>query len=224
MLDSAGIKRFYDRFGARQDSQAFYEDAALDLLFEHSDFAGSSTVAEFGCGTGRFAQRILAAAPSASYVGFDVSATMLDLTRGRLASFGSRARTQPLEPGAVTLPLAAHSVDRLVSTYVLDLLSGPQITGFLQDAQRVLTPNGRLCLVSLTTGGGVLTRAVSTLWKIVYRLRPAAVGGCRPLRLAPVCAAWGWRALHHETVVRWGLTSEVLTAGPPDPGVAGPAT
>lgn len=215
MLDPQAVKRFYDRFGARQDSQAFYEDAALDSIFAHSDFAGSTSIAEFGCGTGRFAVRILAAAPTASYVGFDVSTTMLDLTRRRLAPFGPRARVEQLEPGTVTLPLASRSVDRVLCVYVLDILSAEQVAGFLEDAERVLVPTGRLCLGCLTVGRGALTALVSGLWTLAYRLRPSAVGGCRPIRIAPACQARAWRISHHETVSRWGLTSEVLVATPP---------
>jgi len=210
MLESTAVKRFYDRFGARQDRQGFYEDAALDILYDRSDFAGASAIAEFGCGTGRFAQRILAASPAASYTGFDVSTTMLDLARQRLQRFGARAKAEQLAPGTVTLPLGARSVDRLVSTYVLDLLSEQQVAGFLREAERVLRVNGRLCLVSLTPGTGMFPALVSGMWTLAYRLRPAAVGGCRPIQLAPAFEAGLWSRYHQERVVRWGITSEVL--------------
>jgi ubiquinone/menaquinone biosynthesis C-methylase UbiE len=214
MLDPEAVRAFYDRFGVRQDRQAFYEDAALESLSDHSDFAAASAIAEFGCGTGRFAHRILAASPAASYVGFDVSTTMLGLARQRLQPFGARSRVEQLEPGTVTLPLAAGSVDRLVSTYVLDLLPEPQIAEFLREAQRVLTPSGRLCVASLTVGRGLIPGVLSRLWTLVYRVRPDAVGGCRPIQLGPACDAQAWQRLHHERVVRWGVTSEVLVAAP----------
>jgi hypothetical protein len=44
-------KAFYDRFGARQDGQAFYEDGALQELVRHARFAHAREVVEFGCGT-----------------------------------------------------------------------------------------------------------------------------------------------------------------------------
>jgi ubiquinone/menaquinone biosynthesis C-methylase UbiE len=215
MLDSLAAKEFYDRFGARQDRQAFYEDAALETLFSHADFGVASAIAEFGCGTGRFAQRILRAAPAATYVGFDISSTMLGLTRQRLGPFGARASAEQLAPGTVTLPLAAGSVDRLVSTYVLDLLPNEQIAAFLSEAERVLAPSGYLCLVSLTPGSRILPRVVSGLWMLAFRLHPATVGGCRPIRLAPFCADGAWQMRYHQTLVRWSITSEVLVATRP---------
>ena len=53
-------RRVYDRIGAGQDSQAFYEDRATRLLIRHGAFERARSVLEFGCGTGRFAARLLA--------------------------------------------------------------------------------------------------------------------------------------------------------------------
>lgn len=59
VLTRSQARRFYDHFGAKQDSQAFYEDAALDDLMRHADCAQAQSVFEFGCGTGRFAAQLL---------------------------------------------------------------------------------------------------------------------------------------------------------------------
>jgi hypothetical protein len=54
MLSHEEARAFYDWFGARQDSQRFYEDPALCDLLGHADFGEARSVFEFGCGTGRF--------------------------------------------------------------------------------------------------------------------------------------------------------------------------
>ncbi len=36
-LSADRVRRFYDRLGRLQDTQAFYEDAAIDDLIAHSD-------------------------------------------------------------------------------------------------------------------------------------------------------------------------------------------
>ena len=51
--------RFYDKFGAKQDRQGFYEDAALDLMIELGKFPDAENVFELGCGTGRLAEQLL---------------------------------------------------------------------------------------------------------------------------------------------------------------------
>ena len=52
-------RRYYDRFGWRQDTQGFYENPAIDDLVKHADFEHARSVLEFGCGTGSFARRLL---------------------------------------------------------------------------------------------------------------------------------------------------------------------
>ena len=51
-LSREDAKAFYDRFGAKLDSQCFYEDRALADLIEHSDFETARHIFEFWCGTG----------------------------------------------------------------------------------------------------------------------------------------------------------------------------
>src|SRR3954468_15500521 len=83
----------YDRIGVRQDTQRFYEDAALDLLVAHADLGTARRGFEFGCGTGRFAVRLLANVlpPDATYRGIDISPTMVRIASGRRARWAERA-------------------------------------------------------------------------------------------------------------------------------------
>lgn len=217
VLSPEGVKRYYDRSGTFQDRQGFYEDAALDDLMAHADFDTARAIVEFGCGTGRFAQRLLGLSPGTRYEGFDVSTTMLELARGRLSSLGDRARLHQLDPGTVRVPLPDGSADRFLSAYVLDLLPPQDIRTVLDEAHRILGPGGRLCLVSLTNGKGLFPGLVAHAWHAVFRLRPQLVGGCRPIELRDYCGAPAWRMLHHRTVVRWGISSEVLVATPQHP-------
>ncbi|MGE0354379.1 MAG: class I SAM-dependent methyltransferase [Gemmatimonadales bacterium] len=216
MLSPAAVRHFYDRFGARQDRQGFYEDPALDDLLAHADLSSARRIVEFGCGTGRLAARLLQQAPSAAYIGWDVSTTMVRLARDRLGPLGRRAQVHLLDPGAVQLPIPDHAADRFVSTYVLDLLSPEDIHAVLREARRVLQPGGRLCVASLAAGSTAVSRLVSGLWTLVFRLRPQLVGGCRPIALAPYCAGSSWEVLHQRVVRSWGISSEVLVARPAD--------
>jgi SAM-dependent methyltransferase len=98
-LTPEAAKRFYDWFGRRQDLQAFYEDPALETLLAHADCEHATAVFEFGCGTGRLAERLLARyLPQQSrYLGVDVSSTMVGLTRERLKPWGQRAQVRPAD-------------------------------------------------------------------------------------------------------------------------------
>lgn len=144
-LTTDEAKAFYDKFGAKQDSQAFYETSALEQLVAHSSFGSAHEVFEFGCGTGRFALDLLQHHLPATgrYRGTDISTTMVELANARLAPMGKRASVT-LSSGDDHLPLEDHSVDRVVSAYVLDLLSFQSARQFLAEARRVLRPDGLL--------------------------------------------------------------------------------
>ena len=85
VLSRSKARKTYNRIGAIQDTQGFYEDPATGLLIEHGDFSSAQTVFEFGCGTGRFARRLLdeELTETAKYRGVDVSPKMVALTRKR---------------------------------------------------------------------------------------------------------------------------------------------
>lgn len=211
VLNPTAAQAYYDRFGKKQDSQGFYEDPALDDLVAHASFESARYVFEFGCGTGKFAARLLEKhlSSSASYFGVDISPVMIDLAKHRLMAYGERAQVT-LSDGAVRFPLSGHSVDRIVSSYVLDLLSEADIERFFSESRRVLTPGGKVCIASLTRGVSVASRTVSSLWTSVFRLSPALVGGCRPIQVDAFVNPQAWQVMHRRVVTPFGVPSEVL--------------
>lgn len=208
-------RRFYDRFGAKQDKQAWYEDAALDDLIRHADIEHACAVYEFGCGTGRLAERLLSSHMRGDswYRGVDVSRQMIDLARTRLQSYGDRVQLEQSD-GTIRLDAPDSSVDCVVATYVLDLLSLEDIGAFLLEARRVLTDDGRLCVAGLTVGPTPVSRVVSWVWSRVHRIRPRLVGGCRPIRVREMLSDNDWVVRRHTVVMTWGIPSEVLVATP----------
>lgn len=208
-------RRAYDRIGAFQDRQTFYEGPPLADLCAHARFEEAHAVVELGCGTGRFAAELLEERlpADARYVGVDVSDTMLRLARERTARFGERARIRRSD-GSPKLDLPDASFDRFVSTYVLDLLSPEDVGAVVAEAHRLLTPDGLLCLAGLTRGTTPLARAATWIWEGVHRLSPALVGGCRPLELTGFLPAADWEIRHRRVLAPFALASEVIVAAP----------
>ena len=213
VLTREQAKAFYDRFGKKQDSQGFYEDSALDDLIAHGAFEQAGSVFELGCGTGRFASCLLSKhlSPSASYLGIDLSKTMIDIASQRISAYAERAKVVQSD-GSMFFPLPDHSVDRVVSAYVLDLLSESDMRQAVSEASRVLKPDGKLCLVSLTHGVTLMSRIVCALWSQLFRLHAPLVGGCRPIRLDPLFDRDGWSINYRNVVTQFGVPSEVLIA------------
>lgn len=208
-------RKFYDRFGSKQDAQAYYEEPAITDLIEHGDFEHAHNVFELGCGTGRLAAHLLDhhLPLNCQYRGVDLSSTMVELSRARFDLFKDRAAVS-LSNGSMKIDAREDSVDRIVSTYVLDLLSDEDIMAFISEAERVLTSNGRLCLAGLTDGSTLLSSVLSKVWGAVHRIRPSLVGGCRPLKLQDYFPEDEWESLHHCVVTPYGIASEVLVVAP----------
>lgn len=213
ILSRDEARRVYNRIGTKQDSQSWYEDAATEELLAHGRFGEARAVFELGCGTGRFAARLLEELlpQDAVYRTVDLSPVMVELARKRLAPFASRAEVR-LGDGTPPTGEPTAAYDRFVSNYVFDLLSEEHIRAVLREAERMLRPGGLLCLAGLSSGSTAASRVVAWLWKRVHRLRPALVGGCRPLELRPLLAGGSWRLVHHARVAPWGVPSEALVA------------
>lgn len=212
-LSREQARRVYDRIGRFQDAQAFYEDRAVALMIEHGRFDVAECVFEFGCGTGRLAERLLAEhlPPGARYRGIDLSPKMVGIATERLARFASRATVQQSD-GEPPADEAEGSRDRFVSTYVLDLLSEQDIARVLEHAHRILQPGGLLCLTSLCTGTGPASRALVAAWRALHRLSPTLVGGCRPLDLVDHLPSSAWKIHYQARVAPFAVPSEVVVA------------
>ncbi len=220
-------RRVYDRMGARHDlMSAWYEDRALDRIVEHGEFGHAHRVFEFGSGTGRFAERLLAGElpEDARYRAWDLSPRMVALARERLARFGERVEILHSDGSPPTSEPDA-SCDRFVSSYVFDLLSDADIDAVLAEAQRMLVPGGLLCVTSLASGCSGFAGVVGGLWSRIHAFRPTWVGGCRPIQLAPRLDPSRWRPRHVSQLAPLGLAIEVVVAErPADAGGGTPGT
>jgi ubiquinone/menaquinone biosynthesis C-methylase UbiE len=212
-LSRTEARAFYDRLGQRQDWQAIFEEPAIEDLIAHGQFGQARAVCEFGCGTGRLAERLLREflPPGSTYVGLDVSGTMADLARARLTPWENCAKVIQTD-GTPHIPTGAASCDRFVACYVLDLLSEQDIRDLLSEAHRVLVPRGLLCLASLTRGPTPASKILISVWERIFAWRPRLVGGCRPLELCSYLSEELWQAQHRTVVSRFGFSSEVVVA------------
>jgi SAM-dependent methyltransferase len=206
---------FYDRFGRRHDRQSPYARRPINRLVELANFGAAEAVVDFGCGTGAFAQRLMEKElpGNATYAGFDLSETMVELTRRRLVPYGARVSVTRTD-GRPRIPLPPDSCDRFVSNYVLDLLPIGDITRTLDQAYKLLRPDGLLCLTSLTFGTNALSKLTIAAWRGFHSLRPSLVGGCRPISLSDYLGPASWKVLHSTTVIGFGVPTQVLVAQP----------
>lgn len=203
----------YNRIGRIQDRQSFYESAAIDDMITHADFAHAGSVFEFGCGTGELARRLLTdhLPREAGYRGIDISDTMVGLATERLARWSDRVEVERVS-GGLPLSGADGGFDRFVATYVFDLLDTDTALDVLDEAHRLLTSGGLLCVVSLTEGPTRISGAMSSTWRWIWARTPQLLGGCRPVEMRRKFSDDRWDVLHHAIVISWAVPSEVVVA------------
>jgi SAM-dependent methyltransferase len=213
LLSSTQAERFYDKFGKKLDSQAFYEAPALKDLAAHLDLGTCRAVVEFGCGTGRFAEELFESyfSHQTIYVGRDISSEMVRLARERLARYGPRTRVEKsmaaLEWTARTAPstdLFAHS----------SWTSSPTASRKRSSGRRgaCWPPAGLAGLVSLTNGKTPVSRLIATMWNCLRAISPMLVGGCRPIEILRLVPPPDWTIEYESVLTPFGVPCEVAVA------------
>jgi len=200
----AAMAPFYDLWATITESRA--RRRALEL----ARIRDGESVLEVAVGTGLAFADILRRNPSGRNEGIDLTEAML--ARARLKAERAAAGSWRLRVGdAYQLDFADASFDVLLNCYMFDLLPEDGFGPVLAEFRRVLKPGGRLVLVNLAPGSGLL----SWLWARVHHLNPAWLGGCRGVRLDGVVRGAGLTIESFEQVWQLGIPSEAILATRP---------
>lgn len=211
MLSPQQARAHYDQLGSGQDRELRYAAPVFDWISTH--VATEGLIAELGCGTGVLARQIAATNPAASYLGFDISRTMVMLTADRLRA--AKAAGHAIQTDLnIAIPIRDGAVSVVIATYLFDLLSTKGQTALLTEAQRVLKPGGDLIICTMIPGGDPLQALRSHFWTMVHAIAPHRVGGCRPVSLKARLGAAGWQVQKAVNFQASGIRSEVLIATP----------
>jgi ubiquinone/menaquinone biosynthesis C-methylase UbiE len=136
-------------------------------------------------------------------VGVDLSEKMLEMS-------SQHNQFCLIQADACNLPVSTHSFNRIFCSYVLEILPPSLLPGFLSRAYQVLSPNGRMVLLSLAEGMSSTSRLVMSLWKKIYKINPMLCGGCIPLDLGGMAQKAGLPVLHREILIQMAIPSEIV--------------
>lgn len=111
------------------------------------DVSPNDRVLEIGCGNGHQVARILEAAEGITYVGVDISSTMVAEATASNAGAVRAGRAEFVVGNSAGLPFASAAFDRALSLNTIYFWPDPAVD--LSELRRLLRPGGRLLIGAL---------------------------------------------------------------------------
>ena len=111
-------------------------------------------ICNVGCGSATLLIERLLYGPVASAIGCDTQATALACAQQNVVAAGVAAAVQLYDWDATSMPIADHSVDLIIADLPFGQLIGTHVQNqqpypaIIREAQRVLSPRGRMVLIS----------------------------------------------------------------------------
>lgn len=152
-LRFSALTRFYDPLMAT----VLRESAWKAELVEQVGLSEGMRVLDLGCGTGTLTVRLARWERGAHVVGVDADPDALERARKRIAESGAQAEL--LEARAEALPFEDSSFDRVISSLLFHHLRTDGKRVALEEARRVLKPDGELHVADWGRPDGLLMRA-----------------------------------------------------------------
>jgi demethylmenaquinone methyltransferase/2-methoxy-6-polyprenyl-1,4-benzoquinol methylase len=197
------ISSFYDYFTA---SEKKYADKAITSLC----IKKGETVLEIGFGTGKNLKSIAEQVGQKGKVyGIDISPAMLKVTKRKLEKTGLIARVKLFCGDAINLPYENNFFHAVFMSFTLELFDTPEIPKILCEIKRVLKPEGRLGVVSMSKENG--NSKILRLYEWFHNKMPKYVD-CRPIFLEKSIEGAGYKIIKKEKVKLFGLPLEIVVA------------
>jgi len=199
----------------KEETRAFYDKIArvYDLLAEHSeapvrraglgmlDVKPGQSVLEIGFGTGHCLVELAeAVGPTGRVFGIDLSERMLEISHARLSDRGLEDRVELTCGDALHLPYPAESVDRVFTSFTLELFDTPEIPMVLGECKRLLRAGGRIVVVAMSRAlpGGFVMRTFE--W--THRHIPNYLD-CRPILVHQALEDAGFQIADAKMAKMW---------------------
>jgi ubiquinone/menaquinone biosynthesis C-methylase UbiE len=130
------------------------EKKVRGALLDAAAIGDGTRVLDLGCGTGSLVVMLKARQPGAQVAAIDPDAKALAIARAKLERAGAAVDLR--EAFGDALPFEAGSFDRVVSSFMVHHLTGPEKGATLRDVHRVLAPGGTLHVLDFAekTSGG----------------------------------------------------------------------
>jgi len=207
-------KASYDKMSPAYDYFAgIFERNYRNLALKRLNVARGETVLEVGFGTGHCLRQMAEAVGEEGKVyGIDISSGMLAISRRRLERAGLWNRVELTCDDATKMPYTDDKFDAVFTSFALELFDLPEIPQVLAEIRRVLKPNGRVGVVSMSKEGGTSILVRSYEW--MHEKLPQYVD-CRPIYVEQSIKDAGFVIQHKERVSLLGLPGDIVIGTKP---------
>jgi len=210
----AQAKESYDRMSPFYDYFAgLFEQKYRNVALKRLNITRSETVLEIGFGTGHCLKQIAEAVGEEGRVyGIDISSGMLAASRRRLEKAGLWNRVELTCDDAMKMPYADNKFDAVFSSFALELFDSPEIPQVLAEIRRVLRPNGRVGVISMSKEDEA--SPLLKLYEWLHQKLPQYVD-CRPIYVEQSIKDAGFGIQYKERVSLLGLPGDIVIGTKP---------
>ena len=199
----------YTRLAPWYDLLAASEKKFIRRGVELLDPQSGERILEIGFGTGYAQEHLISTINTGFSAAVDLSPGMAYQAQRKLRLAGLLDRCGLTISDSLPLPFPTNTFDSLFSSFTLELFDTPQIPILLGECRRVLKPEGRLVVVSLSKDqqlGGV-----GRLYEHFHNRFPT-LADCRPIPVLRLLAENDFIVIKHEYRKMWGLPVIMLSA------------
>jgi demethylmenaquinone methyltransferase/2-methoxy-6-polyprenyl-1,4-benzoquinol methylase len=200
---------YYTRLAPWYDLLAASEKKFIRTGLRILDPQPDERILEIGSGTG-FAQILISGKLDKGIsIGLDLSEGMGDIARKRVNQAGIMAHVGLVCSDTLPIPFPAQSFDAIFSSFTLELFDTPLIPEVLSECRRVLKPEGRLVIVSLSKD-----QPLSWMGRLyeAFHNRFPDWADCRPIPVAYLIQAAGYRIKRSIYSSIWGIPVGIVIA------------
>lgn len=167
------ISKFYDY------TEWIFEKKCINTALKLLDIKEGEVVLEIGCGTGNALIKIAEyVGKSGIAYGIDISPKMLEKTNRKILNKALSDKVKLTCGDALKLPYEDRKFNAVFLSFTLELFDTPEIPEILREIERVLKPNGRLGVVSISKENG--NSLFLRLYEWTHKKFPKYID-CRPI-------------------------------------------